>query len=60
MLDEIDKLVAERGSTWPTRQHFIERVMPTHARRGTSESVALVDGAVLVNRPFAQAIGRAA
>ncbi|OYW49662.1 MAG: patatin [Novosphingobium sp. 28-62-57] len=56
VLDEIDQLVAERGTAWPTRQRFIERVMPTHARRGTTESVALVDGAVLVNRPFAQAI----
>lgn len=56
VLEEIDQLVAERGTTWPTRQAFVERVMPTHARRGTAETVALVDGAVLVNRPFAQAI----
>lgn len=56
VLDEIDQLVAERGTKWPTRDRFIERIMPTHARRGTIESVALVDGAVLVNRPFAQAI----
>ncbi|MFY7836951.1 MAG: patatin-like protein [Novosphingobium sp.] len=56
VLDEIDKLVAERGNSWPTRESFIHRIMPTHARRGTAESVALVDGAVLVNRPFAQAI----
>ncbi|MFN3424641.1 MAG: patatin-like protein [Novosphingobium meiothermophilum] len=56
VLEEIDQLVAERGVTWPTRQAFVERVMPTHARRGTAETVALVDGAVLVNRPFAQAI----
>ena len=56
VLEEIDRLVAERGASWPTRQRFIERIMPTHAQRGSVESVALVDGAVLVNRPFAQAI----
>ncbi len=55
-LSEIDKLVAEQGMTWPGRRAFVERVMPEHARGGDAESVALIDGSVLVNAPFADAM----
>ncbi len=57
LVEEIDRLVEERGVAWPGRSRFIERIMPSHWKSGTVDSVALVDGAVLVNRPFAQAIG---
>lgn len=57
VIDEIDQLVAERRSAWPGRTQFLQRIMPSHWKRGDLDSVALVDGAVLVNRPFAQAIG---
>lgn len=56
-VDEIDRLVSERGASWPGRDRFLERIMPSHWKRGEIQGVALVDGAVLVNRPFAQAIG---
>jgi patatin-related protein len=53
---EIDRLVAERGEAWPGRSTFLQRVMPNRWRRGTLDQAALVDGAVLVNRPFAPAM----
>jgi len=56
-LAEIDGLVVERKLGWPTRAAFIERIMPEHARRGDAEGVALIDGSVLVNAPFADAMG---
>ena len=56
VLDEIDTLVAERGQKWQGRAQFLQRIMPSHWKRGNVDAVALVDGAVLVNRPFAQAI----
>jgi patatin-related protein len=55
-LAEIDALAAERGIAWPTRDAFAARIMPEHARRGESEGVALIDGSVLVNAPFADAM----
>lgn len=57
LVEEIDQLVEERGALWQGRDKFLERIMPGHWKRGSIDSVALVDGAVLVNRPFAQAIG---
>jgi len=56
-LAEIDRLAADRGLAWPTREAFVERVMPEHARRGVAEGVSLIDGSVLVNAPFAEAMG---
>ena len=55
-LGEIDGLVAEREATWPSRDGFIARIMPERHRRGTFDDLALIDGAVLVNAPFAEAI----
>lgn len=56
-ISEIDALAAERGQPWPTRAEFIDRTMPEHRRSGNAENVALIDGAVLVNAPFAEAMG---
>ena len=56
-LAEIDTLAAERGLRWPGRADFIRRIMPEHAGRGDSEGVALIDGSVLVNAPFGDAMG---
>jgi len=52
-LAEIDELAAGH---WPTRAAFLRRIMPSHIEQGTAEKVSLVDGSVLVNRPFASAI----
>ena len=54
---EIDTLAAERGLDWSGRDAFLARVMPEHARREELDGVALIDGSVLVNAPFAQAMG---
>ncbi len=56
-LREIDALAAEKGDAWPSRTAFIERIMPEHSHRGEAEQVALIDGSVLVNAPFAEAMG---
>jgi patatin-related protein len=55
-VDEIDRLLAESELDWPSRDAFLARVMPEHARRGELDSVALIDGSVLVNAPFADAM----
>lgn len=55
-LNEIDLLAGERGMSWPSRQEFATRVMPGHVRNGTVEGVSLIDGSVLVNAPFAEAM----
>lgn len=56
-LAEIDKLAAERNLVWGSREAFVACVMPEHARRGDAEGVSLIDGSVLVNAPFAEAMG---
>lgn len=53
-LAEIDALAAERRESWVSRQAFTARVLGSHVRRGDAEDVALIDGSVLVNAPFAQ------
>ena len=56
-LAEIDRLAAEEGHNWATREAFLARIMPAHLARGTVDEVALIDGAVLVNAPFGAALG---
>jgi len=53
---EIDTLAAERGLVWQSRDGFAARIMPEHRRRGEIEGVSLIDGSVLVNAPFAEAM----
>lgn len=55
-LAEIDALAAERQDGWSSRSAFYERIMPEHSRRGELDGVALIDGSVLVNAPFAEAM----
>ena len=55
-LPEVDRLAEERDLAWPGRDAFLTRIMPGHATRGELAGIALVDGSVLVNAPFAQAI----
>lgn len=56
MLSEMDRLTTERRLAWQGREAFLKRVMPSRWKRGQLADVALVDGAVLVNRPFAPAM----
>jgi len=51
-LDEIDRLARERKIEWAGRQKFLERAMPVNARQGSAEGISLIDGSVLVNKPF--------
>ncbi len=55
-LEEIDSLAKEQTDPWHSRTAFIERIMPEHSHRGDTEAVALIDGSVLVNAPFAEAM----
>jgi patatin-related protein len=53
---EIDALAAERGLDWSSRGAFAKRILPKHEREGELDGVALIDGSVLVNAPFAEAM----
>jgi len=56
MLTEIDRLAINEGRHWVSRGTFLSRVLPIQKREGTLDSVALIDGSVLVNAPFGGAI----
>ena len=64
-VDEIDRLMAERQQTWPGREAFLARILPGRPPHDGSaaqtpsahaEHAVLIDGSVLVNAPFAEAI----
>lgn len=55
-LNEIDRLAERRGRVWAGRSEFLRRTMPVHLRESASEYVSLIDGSVLVNKPFGSAI----
>ncbi|TNE29387.1 MAG: patatin-like protein [Alphaproteobacteria bacterium] len=55
-LCEIDQLARDRDHIWQGRGDFLRRIMPVHVRREEADHVSLVDGSVLVNKPFAAAI----
>jgi len=54
---EMDELVASRGAQWPRREDFIVRNFERHLRADIDPATAsFIDGAVLNNRPFREAI----
>src|SRR6478609_7197881 len=54
---EMDEVVAQRQASWPRRAEFIAKSFPDHLRAGTDPATAsFLDGSVLNNRPFLQAI----
>ncbi|HVM81746.1 MAG TPA: patatin-like protein [Stellaceae bacterium] len=54
---EMDELVARRGSTWPRRESFIARNFDRYLRANIEPAeAAFVDGSVLNNKPFREAI----
>lgn len=55
-ISEIDQLARETGMAWDTRDAFLKRIMPEHYRRGDLDHVSLIDGSVLVNAPFEDAM----
>lgn len=55
-IDELDRVLAERGVGWPGRERFLRRALPRHWAEGKAEAAILIDGSVLANAPFAPAI----
>ncbi|WP_260921825.1 patatin-like protein [Novosphingobium sp. 9] len=55
-LAEMDSFAKEHELDWPEREAFLRRILPEHARAGDLDRVALIDGSVLVNAPFAEAL----
>ncbi|PHR15278.1 MAG: patatin [Sphingopyxis sp.] len=53
---ELDELLADRDYVWEGRSAFLKRVLPNQFRAGTAEDTVLIDGSVLANAPFSQAI----
>ncbi|CAH0350179.1 patatin-like protein [Sphingobium sp. CECT 9361] len=54
---ELDGVLQERQRHWPGREAFLKRVLPRHSALGKAEDAVLIDGSILANAPFAQAIG---
>lgn len=55
-LAEIDKLARKTKRLWAGRSAFIQRVLPNQLAQERLEGLALVDGSVLINKPFEGAI----
>jgi patatin-related protein len=56
-IEEIDRLVAARGADWPRREDFIAENFGHYIRAERDPATApLIDGSVLNNRPFREAI----
>ena len=53
---ELDDMLGERGQAWPTRESFLKRIFPNQSKAGTAQDTVLIDGSVLANAPFVQAI----
>lgn len=53
---EIERLAEQDELSWDSRDAFLSRILPQHAQAADMEQVALIDGSVLVNAPFADAM----
>lgn len=53
---EMDRVLKQRGQVWTNRETFLKRILPRHSAIGAAEEAVLIDGSVLANAPFAQAI----
>ena len=54
---EMDQILADRGAAWPRREEFIRQGFARHLQAGIDPVTAcFIDGAVLNNRPFREAI----
>ncbi|MEW4468255.1 patatin-like protein [Parasphingorhabdus sp. JC815] len=53
---ELDNVLTARKLDWPNRKNFLKRILPNQSRAGTAEDTVLIDGSVLANAPFSQAI----
>jgi patatin-related protein len=56
-LRELDAVLASAGRSWPSRCDFIERNFRPYHRAGLDpEATSFIDGSVLNNKPFAEAL----
>lgn len=55
-VSEIDTLAEDFDRSWSNRDAFLRRIMPAHFEDDSVDGVSLIDGSVLVNRPFEGAI----
>ena len=55
-LEEIDALAATTLRQWVGRDDFIARILPMQLAQGRLEGLSLIDGSVLINKPFEGAI----
>lgn len=53
---ELDKLLVMKNRDWPGRLAFLKRLFPRQHAAGHAADAILIDGSVLANAPFAQAI----
>tara|TARA_R110000772_G_scaffold44732_18_gene102868 strand:+ start:413 stop:2767 length:2355 start_codon:yes stop_codon:yes gene_type:complete len=53
---ELDSVLTDRKHVWANRSHFLKRILPNQSRAGTADDTVLIDGSVLANAPFSQAI----
>lgn len=57
-INEIDRVLTERGEEWPHRDDFISRKFKTMIDLGSNPlTSSFIDGSVLNNKPFAEAVG---
>ncbi len=55
-IKEIDKVLVRKGASWERRDAFLKRILPQQYALGTAEDAVLIDGSVLANAPFSQAL----
>jgi len=56
-ISEIEEVLKERGEIWPTKAEFIANSFRPFAASGTDpEKASFIDGSVLNNKPFAEAL----
>jgi patatin-related protein len=53
---EVDNLINVRKIEWQGRDSFLKRILPQQYAAGTAADTMLIDGSVLANAPFNQAI----
>ncbi len=53
---ELDGLLLAKKFEWKNRSTFLQRILPQQFAAGKAEDTMLIDGSVLANAPFAQAI----
>ena len=53
---ELDGLLQSRAAEWSGRDAFLKRILPQQFAAGSADDTFLIDGSVLANAPFEQAI----